>query len=250
VASIPRGEAVATNFFDDYDRFFTTSQTTPQRIRLNLRYEAIFGQNRDLFDGARVLDIASHDGRWSLAALKSGASEVIGIEARQDLVSHANDSFAHYGIEAQRYRFIAGDIYQVMDDEAFDVDVVLCLGFMYHTLRYNELMSHIARCRPRSLLIDGRVIVTDEPVVLLRTEPVDKEWNAVADRYSWGDRVLSGRPSMTAIETMVNAYGFDVERRCDWTSLLRDNQVDESVDEYADGQRVTLRCAGRDQLRR
>ena len=56
-------------FFDAYPRFYETSKTSASRGRLNLRYEAIFGENADVFRGARVLDIASHDGRWSLAAL-------------------------------------------------------------------------------------------------------------------------------------------------------------------------------------
>ena len=33
---------------------------------MNERYEALFASNRDVFDGARVLDLASHDGRYSL----------------------------------------------------------------------------------------------------------------------------------------------------------------------------------------
>ena len=70
-------------FFDAFPRFYETSQTGDPRERINLRYEAIFAHNADVFQGARVLDIASHDGRWSLAALRTGAAEVIGIEARE-----------------------------------------------------------------------------------------------------------------------------------------------------------------------
>ena len=68
-----RSDAVAPargGFFDAYPRFFETSQTSTQPWRLNLRHEAIFGDNAAAFPGARVLDIASHDGRWSLAALQ------------------------------------------------------------------------------------------------------------------------------------------------------------------------------------
>ncbi len=245
VPLIPPGGAKASNFFDDYPKFFGTSRTTPQRIRLNLRYEAIFGQNRDLFDGARVLDIASHDGRWSFAALQTGAAEVIGIEARPDLVENANATFAHYDVAPDRYRFITGDLFEAFEQEAFDVDVVLCLGFMYHTLRYNELLSHIANCRPKALIVDSRIIVSDDSLVFVRTEPAADQRNAVTDRYSRGDRVLTGRPSATAIATMVGAYGFDVERQSDWAALLRDNEIDDSIAVYQKGQRVTLRCRSR-----
>ena len=35
--------------------------------RMNERYEALFASDRDMFEGARVLDLASHDGRYSFA---------------------------------------------------------------------------------------------------------------------------------------------------------------------------------------
>lgn len=48
-------------FFDAYPRFYETSQTRAPQGQINLRYEAIFAQNADVFEDARVLDIASHD---------------------------------------------------------------------------------------------------------------------------------------------------------------------------------------------
>ena len=68
--------------FDEFPRFYETSETFAYPNRLNLRHEAIFGENKEVFEGQRVLDIASHDGRWSFAALKAGATSVVGIEGR------------------------------------------------------------------------------------------------------------------------------------------------------------------------
>src|SRR4051794_3513629 len=90
-------------FFDRHPRFFETSRTAARPARLNLRHKAIVGVNRDAFDGARVLDLASHDGRWSFAALEAGAKEVIGVEARQDLVTHAHANLTYYGVDPARY---------------------------------------------------------------------------------------------------------------------------------------------------
>src|SRR5438046_1422930 len=78
----PPGSCRVEPFFDQYPRFYETSQTGNVAGRLNQRHHAIFTQNADIFPGARVLDIVSHDGRYSLAALKSGASHVLGIEGR------------------------------------------------------------------------------------------------------------------------------------------------------------------------
>src|SRR4051812_19951557 len=126
----PPGSRTATWFFDRFPRFYDTSETSPYRGRLNLRYEAIFRDNADIFDGASVVDIASHDGRWSLAALETGAKSVVGIEARKDLVDHAVANLSAYGHDGA-FRFIHGDVFETFARETFDADVVLCLGFLY-----------------------------------------------------------------------------------------------------------------------
>lgn len=233
-------------FFDDFPRFYETSKTSPSRGRLNLRYEAIFAENREVFAGARVLDIASHDGRWSLAALYCGAQSVVGIEARPDLVEHSQANLAYYDYDSDRATFIAGDVLDVLTNQRFDVDVVLCLGFLYHTLRFNELLSGIKRTNPRYLLLDTE---SEQMMhggrggsVVLRTESVQREGNAVSDDFSYGGSVLVGRPNLNAIRMMTKAYDFEVERLSDWGALLRDNPELSGVDDYAKQTRVTIRC--------
>jgi hypothetical protein len=50
-------------FFDDYPAFYASSRTAAFPARLGLRHRAIIERNRDVLAGARVLDLASHDGR-------------------------------------------------------------------------------------------------------------------------------------------------------------------------------------------
>jgi hypothetical protein len=230
-------------FFDEHPRFYETSETAAHRGRLNLRYEAIFAENRDIFAGARVLDIASHDGRWSLAALKTGAAQVVGIEARDELVRAASENLERYAGDG-RHRFVAGDVFEVLARERIEADVVLCLGYLYHTLRYNELMRRVREIGPRYLVIDTTVLPGRRgPVVRLLREPTGKQKNAVADAYSFGETNLVGWPSLPALELIVGAYGFVVERYSDWGSLLRDNpELRDVVDDYAEARRVTARC--------
>lgn len=230
-------------FFDEHPRFYDTSRTAAERSRLNLRYEAIFAENRDIFSGARVIDIASHDGRWSFAALKTGAAEVLGIEARPDLVDAARENLAHYGIDASSYRFVAGDVFDALDEEAGSADVVLCLGYLYHTLRYPELLHRVRGRDPRYLVIDTVVLPgRKKPVVHLHSERQEHQKSAVADPYAYGDKTLVGWPSLLGLETLVQAYGFTVERYSDWGSLLRDNPSLGHVSDYAEARRVTARC--------
>ena len=88
-------------FAEDYPRFMEVSELIPKPERMNERYEALFASNRDIFDGARVVDLASHDGRYSFAALKTGAAHVTGVEVRQSLVDKAQETFAFYGQEPE-----------------------------------------------------------------------------------------------------------------------------------------------------
>jgi Methyltransferase domain len=238
------GSRTASWFFEQYPRFYTTSSTGLTTARLNLRYEAIFGENRDIFEGASVLDLASHDGRWSLAALANRARSVTGIEARPELVKAAAENLAEYGYGADRASFVAGDVHEVLDTQDLHADVVLCLGFLYHTLRYNELLDGIRRTGARYLIIDtfSPHMTGPVPNVNVLTEDADEEGKAAADTYTHGPSVLVGRPNLAAIQIMLAAYGYRVERLSDWAGLLRDNPGTDNCDDYANGKRITVRC--------
>ena len=242
------GSRGASMFFNAYPRFFDTSETTATKGRLNLRYEAIFAENVDIFPGAKVLDIGSHDGRWSLAALACGAASVIGIEARPDLVEQSKNTLAEYGFGADRCQFIAGDVFDIFSQNNFDVDVVLCLGYLYHTLRFNELLHDIRKTNPRHVIIDtaSNLMTHPAPAVTVKREPAMRQSNAVADPFTFGDLVLVGQPNMLAIDLMMRAYGFQVDRVSDWPGLLRDNPdlvALNDVNDYARGKRTTVRCS-------
>jgi hypothetical protein len=238
------GSRTAQWFFEQFPRFYVTSSTAPTTARLNLRYEAIVGENRDIFAGASVLDLASHDGRWSLAALATGARSVTGIEARPELVKAATENLGEYGYGADRARFVAGDVHEVLNTQDFDADVVLCLGFLYHTLRYNELLNGISRTGARHLIIDtfSPHMMGPVPNVHVITEYADEEGKAAADTYTHGPSVLVGRPNLAAIQTMLGAYGYRAERLSDWAGLLRDNPTTEDFGDYANQKRITVRC--------
>jgi predicted nicotinamide N-methyase len=228
-------------FFERFPAFYETSETSSYPWRLNLRHEAIFGEHADLFPGARVLDIASHDGRWSMAALEAGAASVTGVEARAELVEHADANLRRYGVEESRFRFVAGDVFEVLAAEEPQVDVVLCLGFLYHTLRHSELFTRMRRTGALHLVLDTEIHRSEEPVVRLADEHVERQGNAVADAFSYGDTVLTGRPTLAALDLLARTQGFEVERLSDWAGLLRDNPDADQVRDYRIGRRATLR---------
>jgi hypothetical protein len=232
-------------FFDAYPRFYETSHTGAGRGRLNLRHEAIFGENGDLFTGKRVLDIASHDGRWSLAALKAGAAEVVGIEADEELHAAANENLEQYCGADAGYRFIAGDVFSVLASENIEADVVLCLGFLYHTMRYTELLKRIRDIAPSHLILDTQVARHGgRPRVLLTRERTGRQANAKPDSFSYGEMTLVGTPSISGLELLLDVYDFQIERYSDWAALIRDNPTLDPGG-YATGHRITARCVSR-----
>ncbi|MPY80483.1 MAG: methyltransferase domain-containing protein [Actinophytocola sp.] len=230
-------------FFDDYPKFLETSKVYSKRGRLNLRYEAIFAANADILDGARVLDLASHDGRWSFAALRTGAAHVTGIEARRKAVESANETFSYYDVDREKYRFVCGDVYDVLRREDFDVDVVLCLGYMYHTYRQTELLYRIRQIDPEYLLVDSTVVPDqEEPFVKLYVDRPQKPGEATLDAFSHGRSTLVGRPSVPALRMMLRTYDFEIEDTCDWHALMAEYPEAGVIGDYAEGKRVTMRC--------
>lgn len=243
-------------FFDSYPRFLDTSGTgaqatasTAESIRLSIRYEAMIEGYEQILRGKRVLDIASHDGRWSFAALKAGSAHVTGVEARAELVRHAEENLAHYGTQPSSFRFLEADVFDLLADpdrHAVDVDVVMCLGFLYHTLRYPELFTGIRKFNAEHLLIDTAVHPSQEKVVRVFGEDVTKLTAGADNPYAHAQRMLTGRPSVAALEMILEVYGFDVVDRVDWPDFLsRKHPTAKNVQQYRQGRRVTWLCKQR-----
>ncbi len=233
-------------FFDDFPRFRETSQTATDLGRLNLRHRAQIEANRKVLDGARVLDIASHDGRWAFAALRAGATHVTGIEARPDLVAHSEETFRHYGVEDGMYRFVAQDIFAALEREDLDVDVVMCFGFLYHTLRYPELFAKIRKLGAEHLLLDTKVSQGNDRTIRVTADEVAREAHAARDDYTYGTRTLVGAPTKKALKVMLRVYGYGVEEEQDWAALAAEagggDVPPQAIRQYTSGQRVTWRC--------
>jgi len=243
-------------FFDQYDRFYTTSQTSPFPHRLNGRHQAIIARNASLIAGKRVLDIASHDGRWSFAALQAGAAHVTGIEPRQELIDNALDTFAHYGIETSRFNFQCGDVFDLLAGQTFDV--VFCLGFYYHTIRHAELLDRIERTGARFVVIDTevtpradelavptpsndpRLVFSNPYAIQLLSDPVEDQQMAWQDSLTRNGQTLVGRPSRAAVNYMANHFGYTCETY-DWPAHFKTKpEHASSMVDYDHGWRETF----------
>ena len=215
-------EPRSAGFFDSYPRFFSTSDTAAAPDRLNQRHRALIESNAAIVSGRKVLDIASHDGRWSLAAHKAGADYVLGIEARQHLVNAARDNMREYGVPAGKVEFVQGDVMVVLDQlQSGSFDTVFCFGFLYHTIDHMPLFRKIARLKPANLVIDTTVSLRPGSVVEVHEEPTDHESTAAFGDLELVDpgkavRAIKGYPSKEALQLMLKAVGFSNVRYFDW----------------------------------
>lgn len=226
-------------FFDRYPRFYTTSTVgTDKGERLNERYRALIRSNIEIIREKTVLDLASHDGRWSFAALEAGARHVTGIEVRSYLVEHAIASCREYGA-GDRCRFIAGDVFDQIEHVQTDsIDTVFCFGFFYHTPHHMLLLSKIDRLNAKYLVLDTEIDPsTTDCIVRFRKEKIVREANSLVGQPGDPSHAFVGKPSRSALETMLTSFGWTFSYY-DWHRAGIKNW--HGIRAYRDGWRVSL----------
>jgi hypothetical protein len=214
-------------FFERFDRFVETSGTGHDVHRLNARYEVLINANAGLLRDARVLDLASHDGRFSFAALQNGARHVVGIEHDDLIVEKCLTNFASYGVPQDDYEFVVGDVFEYLRS-AERVDVVFCFGLLYHIHDHMMLLTLIAELQPRALIVDTNITMREAAVIELR--------NPVRGHPPVLGSELEGYPSRAALDAMLASFGWTYEY-FDWPNAAL--AEDSSMQDYRAGRRVT-----------
>jgi len=237
------GSPRAQGFFDAYPQFFSSSETASAPDRLNQRYRALIEANQPIIEGKRILDLASHDGRWSFAASKAGAKYVFGVEARQHLVEAARRNVQACGVPAGAVEFKQGDLLAEMEKLGpGSFDTVFCFGFLYHTIDHMSVLRAISRLQPAHIVIDTWISSHPGCIIEVVEEATGHESQAAIADPGTPMRALKGNLSKGALEMMVKAVGFPVLRYYDWrkAGIKRWN----NLKAYYTGNRVTL-VAGR-----
>ncbi len=178
--------------------------------RLNSRHRLLIEPFVPQIRGARVLDLACHDGRWSYALAAAGADEVLGIEARQELIDKF-DEFPDRDMKS-RVTLRCADIFTALEDLAARgeiFNVVAVYGIFYHIMDHYRLLNLIRRLRPKIILIDSEFIMVDNGIIQILTEKTDTPLNAVAD-HAYQPRIAVGVPSHRATELMAETLDYEV----------------------------------------
>jgi hypothetical protein len=227
------------HFFDQYSQFYE-SGITPNANRLRCRFDAIIQANRDVLNGARVLDVASHNGRWSAATvLAGGAAHVTGVEPRAELVDVATRVAAEIGI-ADRVEFRVGTILGYLQserpaDNAFDV--VMCNGYFYHTYDHFQLMKDFCSVG-RTLILDTEISPRPAMAIFYAPEPSNNIGNAVHEAGE--PSALVGRPTRSLLIEMLKVAGYKTWAFFKWSEYNFEST--EWMKNYIEGRRVTVRA--------
>jgi len=228
-----------SGFFDSYARFYSTSVTGVKPHRLNQRYRALIESNSAIIDDKSVLDIASHDGRWSFAAYKAGARHVLGIEAREHLVKLAQENLREYRVPRGAVDFLRGDVFVELDRiEPGTIETVFCFGFLYHTVHHMLLLNKIARLKPRYVILDTKVSLDPRSIIEIRRESVEDESSGAVSEAGNPRYTVIGVPSRQVIELMLSEAGFGSFSYYDWRGAgIKDWTY---LDAYYRGKRISL----------
>ncbi len=156
------------------------------------RYQLTF-QKCGALQGARVLDVGSGTGRYSIEFAKRGAERVVGIDFAPTMVEFSKRIADSMGV-GDRCEFIHGDFLEFRPDEQFDI--VAALGFF----------DYIADALPafeRIFALTGRIFVASFPAPNLL-------WGLQRKiRYEWIKKCPIYSYSRERLEKLCAEVGFE-----------------------------------------
>jgi 2-polyprenyl-3-methyl-5-hydroxy-6-metoxy-1,4-benzoquinol methylase len=135
--------------------FLESSVVNAVAHRLNWRAEVLIARNPDAIAGKRILDLASHDGRFSYAALACGARHVVGVEGRERHVQSARRNLQVAGCNDDAYEFVAGDLVEFLRGvKSGEFDTIFCFGVFSHLIEQVDVLREIRRIAPGHFILD------------------------------------------------------------------------------------------------
>jgi SAM-dependent methyltransferase len=166
--------------------------------------------------GKRILDIACNSGFWSIQCALLGAKEVVGIDARAELIEQANLLKSITGANNVEFRVL--DFWQISPEIlGGEFDVVLNLGFLYHVPKPLEALELTKRMARDRILLDTAVHPSEEFAIYLK-------WEEPCDIRMAAQEGVAALPTKPGVELMLRHLKFS--RWVDIPVRTRDLPID------------------------
>jgi trehalose 2-sulfotransferase len=213
----PRAEGTkGSHFFDRYEQFIKNLPVAPDTatgfvgvIRSRHRYDAIVARDRQLFSGARVLDLMGSDGLWSLAALDAGAARVVRLE--RSLGETTTQTFEEYGFNAGSYQVAGMAHLSTFEPQAFDL--ILCERVLEES-DPRAFFQELYRLQPKQVVLDTEIVRGRGGIARFKLVASEQPVPEVARRYA----TVTASPSHELIMLLCEFFDFQW-RRIDWHSF-------------------------------
>jgi SAM-dependent methyltransferase len=141
---------------------FIITDTRTKRWAIPYHFECINGRIGVLLDNnshslknKSILDVGSHTGIFSWAALQLGAKFVHGIDVEERTINRCMELFLKEEINPSSYRFQAENITNFLERvEEKSFNTVFCFGVLYYISEPLRLLKLMARAAKETILID------------------------------------------------------------------------------------------------
>ncbi|MEK9628658.1 MAG: methyltransferase domain-containing protein [Nitrospinota bacterium] len=148
-------------FFSEDSPFLThetrkTRWAIPYHLEcLNARIDQLLTKNLSAIQGKKILDIGSHMGTFSYAALEAGASFIQGIDTEEKMIHLGKQLFQQSNVDEKKYSMGVENAFEYLEKiEAGSFDTVLCLGMLYYTIEPYRLLELMVRAARETIIID------------------------------------------------------------------------------------------------
>ena len=164
-----------------------------------------FSEQKELFNGKAVLDLASNAGHFPMMFARLGATLVTAVEPRKVFSDFYNGELS-WRAGGNKVSWIVSDVESYNPVGAFDI--VTCLGLIYHM---NDGWSHLKRiidaCRAKTLILD--TMLFDKHSWMLETARLNSNCTGIVK--------LVEKPTKKLVESMLDSFGWSHEMvLCDW----------------------------------
>ena len=160
-----------------------------------------------LFKNCRVLDLASHTGESSICCREHGASLVLGVEPRGDLVEKSKVLAKEHSITNVEY--VVGDATDInqLKNLLCDIDTVITFGMFYHIADHNMLIKTICESNAKHIIIETEY---GPETSLPNIDWYVEETNSPITGYNGYSQILAGAPNLQWIVDCLNIYGWKI----------------------------------------